>query len=45
MKEAVELSGLGPRVDDKIKTYSRGMRRKLVVAALLREIALTASLQ
>ena len=35
MKEAVELSGLGPRVDDKIKTYSKGMRRRLVVAALL----------
>jgi ABC-2 type transport system ATP-binding protein len=31
----VELSGLGPRVDDKIKTYSKGMRRRLVVAALL----------
>jgi ABC-type multidrug transport system, ATPase component len=35
MKEAVELSGLGPRIDDKIKTYSKGMRRRLVVAALL----------
>lgn len=35
MKEAVELSGLGPRVDDKIKTYSKGMKRRLVVAALL----------
>ncbi len=44
MKEAVELSGLGPRVDDKIKT-SKGMRRRLVVAALLREIAQTVSLQ
>ena len=35
MKEAVELSGLGPRIDDKIKTYSKGMKRRLVVAALL----------
>ena len=33
--EAVEISGLGPRVDDKVKTYSRGMKRRLVVAALL----------
>jgi ABC-2 type transport system ATP-binding protein len=45
MKEAVELSGLGPRIDDKIKTYSKGMRRRPVVAALLREIAQIASLQ
>jgi hypothetical protein len=45
MKEAVELPGLGPRVDDKIKTYSKGMRRRLVVAALIREIAQIASLQ
>jgi ABC-2 type transport system ATP-binding protein len=35
MKVAVELSGLGPRVDDKIETYSKGMKRRLVVAALL----------
>ena len=35
VKEAVEISGLGPRIGDKIKTYSKGMRRRLVVAALL----------
>ncbi|MEM1598210.1 MAG: ABC transporter ATP-binding protein [Pyrobaculum sp.] len=35
VKEAVEMSGLGARVDDKVKTYSRGMKRRLVLAALL----------
>ncbi|MEM0370207.1 MAG: ABC transporter ATP-binding protein [Pyrobaculum sp.] len=35
VKEAVEISGLGPKSRDKIKTYSKGMRRRLVVAALL----------
>lgn len=35
LKEAIEISGLGPRVDDKIKTYSKGMKRRLVLAALL----------
>lgn len=35
MKEAAELSGLGPRLDDKVKTNSKGMRRRLVAAALL----------
>ncbi|ACB39180.1 ABC transporter ATP-binding protein [Pyrobaculum neutrophilum] len=35
VREAVEISALGPRVDDKVKTYSKGMRRRLVVAALL----------
>jgi len=35
VKEAAELSGLGPRLDDKVKTYSKGMRRRLVAAALL----------
>lgn len=34
-REAVEISGLGSRIEDKIKTYSKGMKRRLVVAALL----------
>lgn len=29
---AAELSGLGARLDDKIKTYSKGMTRKLLLA-------------
>lgn len=35
VEEALELAGLGARARDKVKTYSRGMRRRLVLAALL----------
>ncbi len=35
VKEAVEISNLGARVNDKIKTYSRGMKRRLIFASLL----------
>lgn len=35
VKEAVEISGLGARARDKIKTYSKGMKRRLVLASLL----------
>lgn len=35
VKEAVEISGLGARIDDKVKTYSKGMKRRLVLSALL----------
>ncbi len=35
VEEALEISGLGGRAEDKVKTYSRGMKRRLLVAALL----------
>jgi ABC-2 type transport system ATP-binding protein len=33
--EAVEISGLGERLKDKAKTYSKGMKRRLLVARAL----------
>jgi len=33
--EAAEISGLGERLKDKIKTYSKGMNRRLLVARAL----------
>ena len=33
--EAVEISGLGNRLKDKAKTYSKGMKRRLLVARAL----------
>jgi len=35
IKEAVEISGLGERLKDKTKTYSKGMKRRLLVARAL----------
>ena len=35
VKEAVEISGLGNRLRDKAKTYSKGMKRRLLVARAL----------
>ena len=35
VKEAVEISGLGERLRDKVKTYSKGMIRKLLLARAL----------
>ncbi len=35
IREGVELSGLGDRLRDKIKTYSKGMLRRLLVAKTL----------
>ena len=35
INEAVELSGLGNRLKDKAKTYSKGMKRRLLVARAL----------
>ncbi len=35
IKEAIEISGLGRRINDRIKTYSRGMLRRLLVAKTL----------
>jgi len=35
VKEAVEISGLGDRLKDKVKTYSKGMGRRLLVARAL----------
>jgi len=35
VKEAVEISGLGDRLKDKVKTYSKGMNRRLLVARAL----------
>ena len=32
VEEAARLSGLGPRLEDRIKTYSKGMTRKLLLA-------------
>jgi ABC-2 type transport system ATP-binding protein len=35
VKEAAEISGLGERLRDKAKTYSKGMKRRLLVARAL----------
>ncbi|PCN50986.1 multidrug ABC transporter ATP-binding protein [Candidatus Geothermarchaeota archaeon ex4572_27] len=35
VEEAAEISGLGDRLRDKIKTYSKGMKRRLLVARAL----------
>jgi ABC-2 type transport system ATP-binding protein len=35
IKEAAEISGLGSRLKDKAKTYSKGMKRRLLVARAL----------
>jgi len=35
VKEAVTISGLGERLKDKVKTYSKGMKRRLLVARAL----------
>ncbi len=35
VKEAAEISGLGDRLRDKVKTYSKGMGRRLLVARAL----------
>ena len=35
VKSAVEISGLGNRLRDKVKTYSKGMKRRLLVARVL----------
>jgi ABC-2 type transport system ATP-binding protein len=35
IKEAVEISGLGERLRDKAKTYSKGMKRRLLLARAL----------
>lgn len=33
--EAIQISGLGERLKDKVKTYSKGMKRRLLVARAL----------
>ena len=35
INDAVEISGLGERLNDRIKTYSKGMKRRLLVARAL----------
>ena len=35
ISEAIEISGLGERIGDKIKTYSKGMLRRLLIAKTL----------
>jgi ABC-2 type transport system ATP-binding protein len=35
VKEAAEISGLGERLKDKVKTYSKGMNRRLLIARAL----------
>jgi len=35
MREAAEISGLGDRLKDKAKTYSKGMKRRLLLARAL----------
>jgi len=35
VKEAAEISGLGDRLKDKVKTYSKGMGRRLLIARAL----------
>lgn len=35
VEEAISISGLGERIDDKMKTYSKGMKRRLQVARVL----------
>jgi len=35
VEDAIKIAGLGNRIDDKIKTYSKGMKRRLLVARTL----------
>ncbi len=35
VKEAAEISGLGSRLNDRVKTYSKGMNRRLLLARAL----------
>jgi len=35
VEEAIKLSGLGNRIDDKMKTYSKGMKRRIQTARVL----------
>jgi ABC-2 type transport system ATP-binding protein len=35
VKDAAKISGLGERLSDKVKTYSKGMKRRLLVARAL----------
>ena len=35
VQDAAEISGLGDRLRDKVKTYSKGMKRRLLVARAL----------
>jgi len=35
VRDAVEISGLGERLHDRVKTYSKGMKRRLLVARAL----------
>jgi ABC-2 type transport system ATP-binding protein len=35
VEEAISISGLGERVDDRMKTYSKGMKRRLQIARAL----------
>jgi len=35
VREAAEISGLGERLKDKTKTYSKGMKRRLLVVRAL----------
>ena len=35
VREAMEISGLGERLKDKVKTYSRGMKRRLLLSRAL----------
>lgn len=35
VKDAAEISGLGERLKDRVKTYSKGMKRRLLVARAL----------
>ena len=35
VRDAIEISGLGERLNDRIKTYSKGMKRRLLVARAL----------
>jgi len=35
VRDAIEISGLGERLKDRVKTYSKGMKRRLLVARAL----------
>jgi len=35
VEEAIEFSGLGDRINDKMKTYSKGMKRRIQIARVL----------